>query len=103
MSKNNEISILDQFYEETNIAEVEGTLEDLLKLPVNDQYNNSMEERMKKRDEYDNEVNNRKFVALKPSEFSLENIEKEKESDEEFLNQLKQIDLLTKKSKKKQS
>jgi len=99
-------NILDQFYEPTDKQDLEGTLEDLLLLEANEQYLNSMEERLIKRKEYDEFINNRKPVILEVQPLEIEIVEEEeaiKESNEEFMNQLQEIDLLTKKSKIKQS
>lgn len=62
----NDASILESFYEENQIEQLQGNLDDFLKLEQNDEYKANSDERIRLRKEYDDMINKRIPVEEQP-------------------------------------
>ena len=62
----NDASILESFYEENQIEQLQGNLDDFLKLEQNNEYKANSDERIRLRKEYDDMINKRIPVEEQP-------------------------------------
>ena len=62
----NDASILESFYEENQIEQLQGNLDDFLKLEQNNEYKANSDERIRLRKEYDDMINKKCTVEEQP-------------------------------------